>query len=65
MAGFDFKSDWAGREHFDSTLRDLAEGRLPGKWGVFQQLVGHWAIPSSERGVIRYGKAAGGNRNRG
>tara|TARA_R100001244_G_scaffold25113_4_gene25650 strand:- start:97512 stop:98891 length:1380 start_codon:yes stop_codon:yes gene_type:complete len=58
MSGFDFKSDWAGHDRFDDTLRELSEGRLPGKWGVLQQLVGHWAISKGDRGIARYGKAS-------
>ena len=38
-------------------MEELAEGRLPGRWGLLQQIVGHWAIPSNDRGLLRFGKA--------
>jgi hypothetical protein len=53
----DFDSNWDHRD-LESRLRQLAEGRLPGKWGLAQSLVSHWAIPSGQRGLFRYGKAA-------
>jgi AAA+ superfamily predicted ATPase len=55
---FSFGADWQHKDTFESAIEELAEGRLPGKLGLLQQLVGHWAIPKAERGWIRYGKAS-------
>ncbi len=55
-SSIDFQGDWS-RADRGSTLRALAEGRLPGKWGLLQQVVSHWAIPARERGPLRFGKA--------
>lgn len=56
MGKFEFDNDW-GREVAQGTA-DLASGKLPGRLGVLQDVVGHWAIPKAERGWARYGKAA-------
>jgi hypothetical protein len=57
MTTIEFEGDWTRQRHGRQALEELAEGRLPGRWGLLQQIVGHWAIPATERGLLRYGKA--------
>lgn len=58
MSKFSFGADWDARGRIGHAVEELAEGRLPGKLGLLQQVVGHWAIPKVDRGLLRYGKAA-------
>jgi len=53
----EFEGDWTRNHRRGQALEELAEGRLPGAWGLLQQVIGHWAIPQNDRGVLRYGKA--------
>lgn len=52
----DFNDRWGS--DLEDHLRQLTGGKLPGKWGLLQDLVGHWAIPATERDWVRFGKAA-------
>jgi hypothetical protein len=58
LSKFSFGADWQGQDRFTHAVNELAEGRLPGKLGLLQQVVGHWAIPKNDRGLFQYGKAA-------
>ena len=55
MGKFEFSNDWY--DQAEELADSLESGKLPGKLGVIQDIVGHWAIPSDERGWMRYGKA--------
>ena len=55
MGDFEFDNDNHGRS--EKVLDDLAEGKLPGVFGVIQNVIGHWAISKRDRGWLRYGKA--------
>ncbi|MBL4845735.1 MAG: ATP-binding protein [Planctomycetes bacterium] len=57
MTKIEFEGDWSRQRQRGQALEELAEGRLPGPWGLLQQIVGHWAISHRDRGVLRYGKA--------
>ncbi len=57
MKKIEFEGDWTRQRRGRHALEELAEGRLPGRWGLLQRIVGHWAIPSNDRGILRYGKA--------
>lgn len=52
---FEFDSDWG--DAVAEKARELSNGKLPGKFGLLQDVVGHWAIPKLEKGILRYGKA--------
>ena len=56
MSGFNFH---AGLENPETrrAIREALNGKLPGRWGLLQELIGHWAIPRVERNIFRYGKA--------
>lgn len=58
MSKFSFGVDWASRASIDEAVEELKEGRLPGRLGLIQQIVGHWVIRKEDRGVLSYGKAA-------
>jgi len=58
MSKFSFGVDWRGRDSLAEAVEELKEGRLPGKLGLVQQIVGHWVIRKEDRGVLAYGKAS-------
>ena len=58
MGRFLFGADWQGKDAFAEAVEELQEGRLPGKLGLLQQVVGHWVIRKEDRGVLAYGKAS-------
>ena len=57
MSKFTFGADYH-RDLRERALNELAEGTLPGIFGLLQQVAGHWSIPKADRGLIRYGKAS-------
>ena len=53
-----FDGDY-GHSAFERRLSEaIRRGKLPGKFGLLQDIVGHWAFPRDEHSWLRVGKAA-------
>lgn len=55
--GIQFSEDF-GSPAFERRLANsLGQGKLPGAFGLIQDMVGHWAFPRDEHSPLRVGKA--------
>lgn len=55
--GIQFNGDY-GSSQFERRLANtLQQGKLPGGFGLLQDMVGHWTFPRDEQSPLRVGKA--------
>lgn len=55
--GINFNGDYGSSQFERRLANSLEQGKLPGPFGLLQDMVGHWAFPRDEQSPLRVGKA--------